>query len=340
MSTPTARPPENATTLPRPQPDSPPPRRSRLKTLLPLIGITIAAIAVTIVFRRIESLDFGQLLAHAGDYSPLRIAAALALVFFSLTLAGLYETAMLAELGSPIRFGRGLLHALIANPIGHTVGFSTLSAGALRYRLYSPLGLSNQRIAAIIVLSAFPYVLGIGLLLDLALVVGARQAAPALHVPIALIVVLGIVGLCKDLGYVVLTRVRKSPFRLGSLQIRLPTTGFTLLQFAVGVIQILCIADVIYILMPPELGMGFAGFLIVYLIALAAGSLSNVPAGLGVVEALLLVMLPQVPPEKLLAAVLTYRLVYEVIPVLVALALLASFELGSRHGIAGRLWRR
>ncbi len=312
----------------------------RLKALLPLIGVAIAVVAATIVFRRIESLDLAQLFAHVGDYSPRRIAGALALVFFSLSLAGLYETAMLGELGSPIRFRRGLLHALIANPIGHSVGFSTLSAGAMRYRLYAPLGLSPTRIAAVVVLSAFPYVLGIGLLLDVALVVGARQAAPALHAPVWLIGALGVVGLCKDVGYVLLTKLRRNPFRIGKLQIRLPTTALTFLQLAIGVAQILCIAGVLYVLMPPELGMGFAGFLIVYLIALAAGSLSNVPAGLGVVEALLLLMLPQVPPERLLAAVLAYRAVYEVIPVLLALALLASFELASRHGIAGRLWRR
>lgn len=312
----------------------------RLKALLPLVGVVIAAIAVTVVFRRIETLDFAQLIAHAGDYSALRIAAALGLVFFSLALAGLYETAMLAEVGSPIRFGRGLLHALIANPIGHTVGFSTLSAGALRYRLYAPLGLSARRIAAVVVLSAFPYVLGIGLLLDIALVVGARPAAPALHLPVTVVIGLGIVGLCKDIGYVTLTKLRRDPFQIGKLQIRLPTTGFTLLQLAIGVSQILCISGVMFLLMPLELGMGFAGFLIVYLIAVTAGSLSNVPAGLGVVEVLMLVMLPQMPPEKLLAAILAYRVIYELIPVFVSLALLASFELASRHGIAGRLWRR
>jgi len=312
----------------------------RLKALLPLIGVAIAAIAVTIVFRRIETFDFAQLLAHARDYATLELVVALALVFFSLTLAGFYEMAMLGELGSPIPFARGLLHAMIANPIGHTVGFSTLSAGAIRYRLYAPLGLAARRIAAVVVLSAFPYVLGIGLLLDTALVVGARQASPALHIPVAAVVALGVVGLCKDVGYVVLTRVRKAPFRIGDLHIRLPSTGFTLLQFAIGVGQICCVGGAFYLLMPPELGMGYAGFLVVYLIALAAGSLSNVPAGLGVVEAILLLMFPHIPPERLLAAVLAYRAAYEVIPVLVALALLASFELASRHGIAGRWWRR
>ena len=47
-----------------------------------------------------------------------------------------------------------------------------------------------------------------------------------------------------------------------------------------------------------------------------AGQLSNVPAGLGVLEAALFLMLPQVPPGKLVGAVLAYRAVYEVLPLL------------------------
>ena len=99
------------------------------------------------------------------------------------------------------------------------------------------------------------------------------------------------------------------------------------------------IAAVLYVFLAPQLSIGFAAFLVVYLIAIAAGSLSNVPAGLGVVEAMLILLLPQVPPEKLLAAVLAYRAIYELMTVVIALALLALFELGSHHGIAGRLWR-
>ncbi len=311
----------------------------KLRHLLPLIGITLAVIAVTVVLRRIETFDFAMLLAHARDFSPLTVIGAMALTVFSLSLAGFYETAMLAELGHPISLRRGLLTAFIANPIGHTVGFSTLSAGALRYRLYAPLGLAPRTIAAIVVLSAFPYVLGIMLLLDLALVFGARQAAPALHLSVALVITLGVLGLAKDVGYVVLTRVRRQPFRVASFHIRLPTLGFTLLQLAIGVTQIACIAGVMYLFLAPELHIGFVAFLVVYLIAMAVGSLSNVPAGIGVVEAMLLLMLPQVPPEKLLAAVLAYRAVYELMTVLIALALLALFEVGSQHGIAGRLWR-
>jgi len=60
--------------------------------------------------------------------------------------------------------------------------------------------------------------------------------------------------------------------------------------------------------------------------------LSHVPAGLGVLESMLLLLLPGVPPEQLLAAVLIYRMIYEIVPALGSLALWFAFEGLSRDG--------
>jgi phosphatidylglycerol lysyltransferase len=68
--------------------------------------------------------------------------------------------------------------------------------------------------------------------------------------------------------------------------------------------------------------------------------LSHVPAGLGVLESMLLLLLPDVPPEQLLAAVLMYRVIYEIIPVIGALALWGVFEGFSRDGARQRVFGR
>ena len=75
-----------------------------------------------------------------------------------------------------------------------------------------------------------------------------------------------------------------------------------------------------------------------YLASVLAGVLSHVPAGLGVLESMLLLLLPDVPPEQLLAAVLMYRVVYEIVPVLVALVLWGSYEGFSPDGVRSRLF--
>jgi uncharacterized membrane protein YbhN (UPF0104 family) len=84
---------------------------------------------------------------------------------------------------------------------------------------------------------------------------------------------------------------------------------------------------ILYLLMPPELGMSWPPFIAVYCIAFVAGQISTVPAGLGVLEAALLLMLPHIPAAKLLGAVLAYRAIYDVLPLLIGLALWLGYEL-------------
>ena len=67
--------------------------------------------------------------------------------------------------------------------------------------------------------------------------------------------------------------------------------------------------------------------------------MSNVPVGLGVLEAALFLMLPHVPPGKLVGAVLAYRAVYEVLPLMGALVLLLIYETTNRAGIVRRRLR-
>ena len=64
-----------------------------------------------------------------------------------------------------------------------------------------------------------------------------------------------------------------------------------------------------------------------------AGVIAHVPAGLGVLEAVFVALLGgQVPTEPLLAALLAYRGLYYVAPLLAATLLYAAFEVGAQRG--------
>jgi uncharacterized membrane protein YbhN (UPF0104 family) len=61
--------------------------------------------------------------------------------------------------------------------------------------------------------------------------------------------------------------------------------------------------------------------LVSYLLALLAGLVSHVPGGLGVFESIMLLMLtPEVPPPTVLGALLAYRSIFHLLPLLAALA--------------------
>ncbi len=133
--------------------------------------------------------------------------------------------------------------------------------------------------------------------------------------------------------------LRKRAVKLGGWSVNLPTPAMTALQLCVGLADIFLVSSVLYLLLPASWAFRTCAFLGAYLASMLAGVLSHVPAGLGVLESMLLLLLPDVPPEQLLAAVLMYRVIYEIIPVLLALALWGTFEGFSRDGVLLRAVR-
>jgi len=310
--------------------------RSALRRFLPLLWISIAALAAWVVFQRIEEIDFEDVAEHLSSVPLPTIITAL------LCAAGVYITIGLYE-GIAVRLASGrnlrwqaFRTAVIANPIGRAIGVAMVSGGALRYRMYAPEGLSLKQVGAVILLVAMPYVFGVGWLIDLSLLLHLKEASRAFQLPLAAVAVFGVLGLAKDVGWLAFVATRTQPIVLRGQTIRLPSLRDALVQIAFGLTQISLMTTILYLFLPAELNMTWPAFVAVYCIAFVAGQMSNVPAGLGVLEAALFLMLPHVPPGKLVGSVLAYRAVYELVPLGVALVLLLIYETTNKAGIVRR----
>jgi uncharacterized membrane protein YbhN (UPF0104 family) len=310
-----------------------------LRRLLPLLWIAIAGAAAWVLFERIEEIDFAEV---AQDLSNVPLPLVIAALFCA---AGVYTTVGLYE-GIAVRIasGRNLRRqafrtAVIANPVGRAIGVAMVSGGALRYRMYAPEGLSLKQIGAVILLVAMPYVFGVGWLIDLSLLLHLKEASRAFQLPFAAVTAFAVLGLAKDIGWLAFVATRTEPITLRGQSIRLPSLRDALVQIAFGLVQISLMTTILYLFMPRELNMTWPAFVAVYCIAFVAGQMSNVPAGLGVLEAALFLMLPHVPPGKLVGAVLAYRAVYELIPLGVALLMLLIYETTNKAGVIRRRLR-
>ena len=107
-----------------------------------------------------------------------------------------------------------------------------------------------------------------------------------------------------------------------------------MIQVIVGLIETLLVAAILYLFLEPSLDIGLPAFVAIYVLAIVVSVISHVPAGLGVLEATLLLMLPEVPTAQLLAAVLAYRVVFELLPLAVGLAALAISEVRAPAHVA------
>ena len=316
------------------------PRRNRIKSALGVVAsVAIAGIAAYVLFRTFERISVADILAsmRAVPVHALLVASACAAGAFCALAA--YEVVVVRYVKHCIGRAKPVITALIAFPLGHAVGQAMLSGGALRYRMYTPKGFTAMEVGATVLLCNLPYALGFSLLFDLALVFAADHLEPLFRISSRWLVLIGCIGLAKDAGYLAFIWWRKAPIRLGGWAVNMPTPRLTMLQLIVGLVDIGLVSSVLYLLLPESARIPYLPFLAVYLASVFAGVLSHVPAGLGVLESMLLLLLPQVPPAQLLASVLLYRVIYEIAPLLMALVLWAGYELLADDGARTRLLR-
>lgn len=298
------------------------------RQVLPLlVSVAIIAFAAHVLYGALQRIDFADVLAHVLQIPGEQLALGALLVGVVFTALALYETIVAKFIRAPVSARRAAITSLIATPIGHAIGWGALSGGAVRYRLYSAVGMRPLDVGKMILLAALPYAGGLGLLLGLALVVRADEAAGILRVQEELARGAGLALLALHGAYVVLIMRRRTPVALGRFIVTLPTPQLTLVQYAIGIVDVCAAAAVLYFLLPGSVELPFLLFIGVYVLGILAGLASSVPAGLGVFESMLLFLLPGVPPDQLLGTVLAYRFLLELVPLAIALAAFTAYEL-------------
>lgn len=219
-----------------------------------------------------------------------------------------------------------LLGGFTSFAIGNAVGLSMLSGGSVRYRLYSRYGVGAIEIARMTVFASLSLGCALPPLAALATLSNLSGASLALKLPVDVLAVVATAVLIGSLLLAVFVYRRRLPeqdiphnilVRLGRRTLRLPDLKLTLIQLVITALDVAAAAMVLYLLLPhaPPLG----AFILIYLLALAAGVLSHVPGGVGVFEAILLAAFAnELGAAPLAAALLLYRLIYVILPLLLA----------------------
>jgi hypothetical protein len=109
-------------------------------------------------------------------------------------------------------------------------------------------------------------------------------------------------------------------------QVRLPSGPLTLLQIAIGMVDLSCCALAMYMLVPNEPHMAFIDVAVIFITATLLGFASHSPGGLGVFDAAMMIALEEFDAEELLAGLLIFRLLYYILPFTLALGVLGVRE--------------
>lgn len=302
-------------------------KRIGWSTLTGAASLVIVAVSAVALYKLLHGIDVRGFVVALRAQSPHRLLLAGGFVAASYFMLTCYDVFALRAIGrNAVPYRAAALASFTSYTIGHNVGATIFTAGVIRYRVYAFWGLRIRDIAAIAFITSLTYWLGNALILGVGLsaapdALGALDRLPTLdNRLIGLALLIGLAGYFLWLF--------PAPRRIGRprWQIVVPRPGSTLVQISIASLDLVFVALAMYVLLPPQPALDFLHLLTIFATALLVGVASHAPGSLGVMEAVMLLGLPQFKREELLACLLTFRLLYFVLPFVVAVLLLGLRE--------------
>ncbi|HXO69772.1 MAG TPA: lysylphosphatidylglycerol synthase domain-containing protein [Bradyrhizobium sp.] len=292
------------------------------------VSVTVIAIACYVLYHMLRGIDVDEVIEaiKQTDYSSIALAALFVTAgYFTLTFYDLFAVRAIGRPDIPYRVNA--LAAFTSYSIGHNVGASVFTGGAVRYRIYSAWGLNAIDVAKICFLAGLTFWLGNAAVLGLGIAYHPEAAANIDQLPPWLNRIVAIVIIAGLVGYVAWVWMKPRNVGRGPWSVVLPGGPLTLLQIAIGIVDLGFCALAMYMLVPDEPNLGFVVVAVIFVSATLLGFASHSPGGLGVFDAAMLVGLWQMDKEELLAGMLLFRLLYYYAPFLVSVILLTLREL-------------
>jgi len=300
--------------------------RGRYAWLGTAASVLLIAASLFVLWKLSEEITWAELHAAFTAVTAPQLGLAFLFVGISYLFLTCYDALALKQLKLKMPYRITALASFTSYAVSFTLGFPLLTAGTIRYWIYSSRGLSASKIAALTVIAGFTFWLGMGVVLGLSLIVEAGQLAALTFTSIRLNQGLGFGALLLVLGYLVWVSVKRRYVTVRQWQLELPGATVSFSQMLVGIGDVCCAAAVLWLLMPAELTLGFTTFVAVYVLAAMLGIASNAPGGIGVFEATILLALSSLPRDEVLGSLLMFRVCYYLVPFCLALVMLGIFE--------------
>jgi phosphatidylglycerol lysyltransferase len=293
------------------------------------LSLALAAALATVAFLALHQLTreirYSELRAAFAALRPWQIAAALALTGLSYLTLTIYDVLALRLLGRPLRWRTAALASFTSYALSHNLGLSLITGGSARLRVYGAAGVSPADVARIIVIASLSFWAGLVTISAFALLAHPGPLdLGGLIVPAAAQRVAGAAVIAAAAAGLLLVRRRRT-LRLWGWELPLPGPGQALAQIGAAMADLAAASAALFVLAPHAGLQLYPLFLLGFALACIVSTISHVPGGLGVFEAVLASILPG-PAPALLACLIAYRIIYYLLPLALAAILLVIHE--------------
>jgi len=297
------------------------------KYLWPVIGGLTIALSAWLLYKELRGLSLDDLWESLVAIRPLHwcLAGLSTLVAYA-ALAG-YDRIALMHLGRKVDWWFITICSFTTYALSHNVGASVVSGAVVRYRAYSSKGLTPAEIGVLIAVCSFTFILGSWLLIGLVLLIEPDLTKRFGDVvPVEASTGTGVAILFLVALYVVGSFLKLRPLKIGKINIFYPAPKVVLPQLIIAPIELIGAAGIIYFALPEVGNPGYLVVLGIFLISFSAALISHAPGGLGILELLFVMGMPDMNPADVIAALLVFRLFYLLIPFAMAMVVIVVFE--------------
>ena len=247
--------------------------------------------------------------------------------FCTLTFYDFFALRTIGKVHVPYRIAA--LTSFTSYTIGHNIGATVFTGGAIRFRIYSDYGLSAIDVAKICFLSGLTFWLGNTFVLGIGMAWHPWAASAMDQLPPAINRLIASGGIAAIVAYLVWLALGDNRRELGQngWKVVLPSARLTLVQILIGVVDLGFCALAMYLLMPAEPYIDFVSLAVVFILATLLGFASHAPGSIGVFDAAMLVALPEFGREQLVATLVVFRILYFMIPFGIAVSIMGCREI-------------
>jgi phosphatidylglycerol lysyltransferase len=308
--------------------------RKVLHGLVPIFALLLFIAAIALLHHNLKQYHIRDIIRSIHGIHGNRILLSSGLTCLGYLVLSGYDMLALRYIKKPLAYGSIVITSFISYAFANNTGsLSIIASGSVRYRLYGAWGLSAVEIGKVIAFCLTTFWLGF-LTLGGVVFLSAPQPQPVafLQQQSIHLTVLGAIFIILVISYLLVCAVSTESFKIAGWEIAFPRLRMAFCQLGVSVTDWLIAAGVLYVLLPAGHGVSFPAFLSMFLAALIAGLLSNVPGGLGVFESIMLLFLaPFMEKTSIVGPLVAFRSIYYLLPLLIASLLLAGLEISRKR---------
>ncbi|MEH1811250.1 MAG: lysylphosphatidylglycerol synthase domain-containing protein, partial [Nostoc sp.] len=292
-----------------------------------LFGLLLLVLSLWAIANELRQYNYRDILNSLAAIPKSRLSWAIWLTALGYLVMIGYDILGFNYINRSLSWNKIAFTNFISSAFSNTIGFALLTGSAIRYRFYASWGVSAVAIAQVIAFANFTFWLGMFAVAGLLFLINPLKIPTQLHLPFATVRPIGVIFLLLVAAYLLGSIFIKQPLIIRGHEFRFPSFKISLAQIAISSFDWILAAAVLYALLPSNISLSYLDFLGIYLLAMFAGIVSNVPGGLGVFETIILLILSsKVSAAAVLGSMLAYRGVYYFLPLLVAVGLLGIYE--------------